>query len=378
MIIGAVALLAVAFFSLKDQIVTSADSTNSGNIKMTEVLVNLNCPVDTSVITNLMEVYGDNSCPRITIKRLDLKGDNQVTIQPTFSWLTEFKSSFFPLTKDDLIEDIKGFKNGALDPKALNLIQKAQGNNADCNYSAVQANYTFKSSEMGNKNLTAYVNVQVAQGNPKVVFKILKCKVIDVNQDSDRDGVPDVRDRCPNQFGRNNGCPTPPPPGDRDGDGFNDNVDQCPNEAGRLNGCPDRDNDGVEDNRDNCPNERGTRGNRGCPERSRMKFYLDSDGKTLNFTGGNIGNEKFKIHFEDKKAGQTRRSSESILGEGEESFVINKRALGVLVSSPKVARRDYQPNASDNLNQPFTVVVRDNNGSVVLKQEVWLNCQQLN
>ena len=87
--------------------------------------------------------------------------------------------------------------------------------------------------------------------------------------DSDGDGVKDSQDSCPDIAGLPalNGCP------DSDGDGFSDKEDLCPEVAGleAFNGCPDSDGDGVMDSKDACPNEAGLIENKGCP----MK---DSDG----------------------------------------------------------------------------------------------------
>ncbi len=87
--------------------------------------------------------------------------------------------------------------------------------------------------------------------------------------DSDGDGVKDSQDSCPDMAGLPalNGCP------DSDGDGFSDKEDLCPEVAGleAFNGCPDTDGDGVMDSKDACPNEAGLIENKGCP----MK---DSDG----------------------------------------------------------------------------------------------------
>jgi outer membrane protein OmpA-like peptidoglycan-associated protein len=62
------------------------------------------------------------------------------------------------------------------------------------------------------------------------------------------------------------GCPVP----DTDKDGINDEEDKCPNVAGvaRYQGCPvpDTDGDGVNDEEDKCPNEAGVASNFGCPE----------------------------------------------------------------------------------------------------------------
>lgn len=105
--------------------------------------------------------------------------------------------------------------------------------------------------------------------------------------DTDKDGIPDIEDKCPGTPGdleanskamgprENNGCPW----GDKDGDGFLDNVDKCPDLAGtaRYLGCPapDSDGDGVPDDEDDCPNKKGPRSNKGCPENK------DSDGDGL-------------------------------------------------------------------------------------------------
>jgi OOP family OmpA-OmpF porin len=76
--------------------------------------------------------------------------------------------------------------------------------------------------------------------------------------DSDGDGIPDSRDRCPSTPAGTKvdeyGCEQ-----DSDGDGVVDSKDRCPNTpAGAsvdANGCPiDSDGDGVSDDRDQCPN----------------------------------------------------------------------------------------------------------------------------
>ena len=93
--------------------------------------------------------------------------------------------------------------------------------------------------------------------------------------DRDGDGIPDVRDKCPNEpedkdgFEDDDGCPDP----DNDKDGILDAADKCPNEPEDFDGfededgCPDPDNDhdGVLDPSDRCPNEPGPASNDGCP-----------------------------------------------------------------------------------------------------------------
>jgi len=82
--------------------------------------------------------------------------------------------------------------------------------------------------------------------------------------DGDQDGVPDFLDKCPSLSGKQNlaGCP------DKDDDNVADQDDKCPDVKGveRFNGCPDSDNDGVEDAKDKCPNQAGLDQFEGCPD----------------------------------------------------------------------------------------------------------------
>ncbi len=93
------------------------------------------------------------------------------------------------------------------------------------------------------------------------------------NKDSDKDGVPDIIDKCPNtrvglEVDRN-GCAR-----DSDGDGIKDGDDHCPHTHIRaigmvdIFGCPvDSDFDGIADYLDNCPyNKIGAKvDENGCP-----------------------------------------------------------------------------------------------------------------
>jgi len=95
--------------------------------------------------------------------------------------------------------------------------------------------------------------------------------------DTDRDGIPDKDDKCPNQAGtaKYQGCPVP----DTDGDGINDENDKCPTQAGtaKYQGCPvpDTDGDGINDDIDKCPTVSGTAKYEGCP-------IPDTDGDGIN------------------------------------------------------------------------------------------------
>jgi outer membrane protein OmpA-like peptidoglycan-associated protein len=97
--------------------------------------------------------------------------------------------------------------------------------------------------------------------------------------DTDKDGIIDSQDKCPNEFGliSNNGCPI----NDKDNDGVADEKDKCPNEFGPAdnNGCPiiDRDKDGVGDLFDKCPELPGPVSNDGCPLSDRDKDGIDDN-----------------------------------------------------------------------------------------------------
>ncbi len=95
-----------------------------------------------------------------------------------------------------------------------------------------------------------------------------------VGKDTDKDGVKDKRDNCPNTplgvIVNESGCPL-----DRDGDGIADYLDACPDVKGTIamKGCPDRDNDLVVDSLDKCPDFAGLVALMGCPDK-------DGDGVT--------------------------------------------------------------------------------------------------
>ena len=102
-------------------------------------------------------------------------------------------------------------------------------------------------------------------------------------KDSDGDGIPDTRDKCPNQkedldgFEDEDGCPE----ADNDRDGVPDERDKCPLRPEDVDkfqdedGCPDPDNDGdgVPDKKDDCPMVKGPAASKGCPS-----SMLDADG----------------------------------------------------------------------------------------------------
>jgi outer membrane protein OmpA-like peptidoglycan-associated protein len=113
-------------------------------------------------------------------------------------------------------------------------------------------------------------------GNIGVRFLFGKLK------DSDKDGVPDRKDKCPHVAGvaKFNGCP------DKDKDGIPDSEDECPGTAGliQFHGCPDSDGDGIPDSQDGCPYMAGPARLRGCPDTD-GDGVTDGDDKCPNVAG---------------------------------------------------------------------------------------------
>jgi len=102
-------------------------------------------------------------------------------------------------------------------------------------------------------------------------------------EDRDKDGIPDPKDRCPDDpedmdgYEDEDGCPEDQ---DSDGDGIFDSKDKCPHDPEDMDGvededgCPDlvkdRDRDGIEDGKDQCPDDPEDKDNfqdeDGCPD----------------------------------------------------------------------------------------------------------------
>ncbi len=102
--------------------------------------------------------------------------------------------------------------------------------------------------------------------------------------DSDKDGIRDGIDACPNLYGDkiNNGCPTNTK--DSDYDGLLDNVDNCPFLKGtaEMGGCPDSDKDGISDLKDFCPFLKGEKTNNGCPVMNKVDHQNFLENKSIN------------------------------------------------------------------------------------------------
>lgn len=134
--------------------------------------------------------------------------------------------------------------------------------------------------------------------------------------DTDGDGVPDVKDKCPASAGpaANDGCPYV----DSDGDGVTDDRDKCPATKGvpQYDGCPppDRDGDGFADADDKCPDQAGPGTPDGCPQ---FKYIVINEGtKQIEL--------KQKIHFATGKS-VILPDSHKILDEVVDAIKSNKK-----------------------------------------------------
>ncbi len=123
-------------------------------------------------------------------------------------------------------------------------------------------------------------------------------------EDTDKDGVLDHKDKCPDAAGpkENNGCPW----GDTDKDGVADNLDKCPDAAGpkENNGCPwgDKDSDGVADNVDQCPDVAGSKEDNGCPPKDTDKDGIIDKLDKCPMTMGDAKNSGCPIVSDNQKA----------------------------------------------------------------------------
>ncbi|MBA2564569.1 MAG: thrombospondin type 3 repeat-containing protein [Gemmatimonadetes bacterium] len=132
-------------------------------------------------------------------------------------------------------------------------------------------------------------------------------------RDSDRDGVLDKDDLCPNTpagvIVDETGCPV-----DSDGDGVPDGIDACPNTPSGATvderGCPtDSDNDGVPDGQDQCPNTpAGTQvDEKGCPMEEPEPERTDCLGSQSFYTNNEAINVEGKnwLQFGDVQTANT-------------------------------------------------------------------------
>lgn len=146
--------------------------------------------------------------------------------------------------------------------------------------------------------------------------------------DTDSDGIIDSSDACPDVAGSvaMNGCP------DTDGDGIADKDDACPEVAGlkSLKGCPDTDGDGTTDKADKCPTVKGPAENSGCPwPDTDGDSVLDKDDKCPNVKG-TVANNGCPEVTEEAINSLTGYAKTILFNTGKASF--QKQTLPVLVS----------------------------------------------
>jgi outer membrane protein OmpA-like peptidoglycan-associated protein len=157
----------------------------------------------------------------------------------------------------------------------------------------LQENFTYTSADD--------LDFEVNELNDSYLFHSIGISFnLGKSRDSDRDGISDASDECPNSARGlrvdRHGCPY-----DKDDDGIPDYLDYCPQQAGvaAFHGCPDKDNDGVSDKYDPCPEAAGPFGLKGCPDEDGDGIKDDDDkcagtkkGYSVNNTGCPLDNDE--------------------------------------------------------------------------------------
>lgn len=203
---------------------------------------------------------------------VDLPGDISKTTFVSIDAIAQYRfsdpeSAIIPYGFAGLGMAFDEFQNHAVVPVGLGIYYKV-GNNS---YITGQLEYR-KAFEDDRDNLQLglgwYFNLKAVPPPP-------------APQDADKDGIPDIEDRCPDEAGvaLAFGCP------DTDEDGVPNGEDDCPTEKGSAanKGCPspgDRDADGIADVDDRCPDVPGTIALGGCPPAGPTSIDSDGDGVT--------------------------------------------------------------------------------------------------
>lgn len=185
-------------------------------------------------------------------------------------------------------------------------------------------------------------------------------KEFDGCPDTDEDGLPDNEDDCPEEAGTKemNGCP------DQDGDTVADKDDECPEIAGlvELNGCPDADEDGVADKDDECPEEAGEVENKGCPwPDSDNDGVLDKDDSCPDVVGDDANGcpsiSPETLEALNKLGGDIRFAAESDKLMGKKVFAILEEVKQMLLDQPEIhilVKGHASPDGNAEYNQELS------------------------
>ena len=177
--------------------------------------------------------------------------------------------------------------------------------------------------------------------------------------DNDRDGIPDADDKCPNEpedldaFEDEDGCPD----FDNDKDTVPDKTDQCPLQAEDLDkfededGCPDLDNDGdgIPDKIDKCPLEKEVfndyQDEDGCPDKKLAEFQKEA--RRIQILD--------KVHFKFMRA-ELEPSAFPILDQVAQILSDNPQVLFVQVEGHTDKTGSHQFNMDLSLARAESVV----------------------
>jgi len=143
-----------------------------------------------------------------------------------------------------------------------------------------------------------------------IIFKLVKdSDISDLPQIQNTEKYSYKNDRYISQV-------TSDPVKDSDKDGVLDNDDKCPNEYGTLAGCPDTDGDKVPDREDKCPTLFGPISKKGCPE-NKINQHLSIP---LKFNGVQNGKDNSGVLLIKENQSIKDSQSHKTLFQGSEQF----------------------------------------------------------
>ena len=222
-------------------------------------------------------------------------------------------------------------------------------------------------------NFGAFAEIQMAKinENPEVSYSLISLGVSYGfgSGDSDKDGVSDKKDKCPDVPGLKEfeGCP------DTDGDGIQDGEDDCPEEAGSIenNGCPDTDGDGVVDKNDECPETPGVKELAGCPD-SDGDGIKDSDDECPNAAGteatkGCPDSDGDGVADKDDKCPNEAGNSDDGCPEVKEEVLTALNTAGINILFPADGYRLMGSKVMTALEEVKTILMENPEGKVLIQ-----------
>ncbi len=200
-----------------------------------------------------------------------------------------------------------------------------------------------------------------AISTPSFRFVFSLSYMMNLDKDTDNDGIPDNRDMCKTDkedidlYLDSDGCPD----NDNDNDNILDISDKCPSQAEDLDGFEDsdgcvdidNDNDGIIDTRDGCPMQAEDidkfQDSDGCPDDNELSSSVYMLNGQL-FAKGNF-------YFEQKKSNIVTPQSNEILDN----------LTDALLKNPKIKKVQIESHVDDSLDEVMAFELTQNRANVV-------------